>query len=200
LTTLITSVERPEFLTMFPKLFPDTLGQLFDNLITEFAHPAMTETGRACLQQTEILVALGRRPWAEVVLRGLPASGTDTITLFTRYEMPLAAEQRDAPMTRPQVVFDGALLDRLAAIWVGTQAAAPGPILSTDETAASPAREAAVSGDPPAYADGCPQQAHPRGERDKPQPPSVSRVGHLPLDDTWRVPDGRTNPALATGA
>jgi hypothetical protein len=204
-TTTVVTRDRDDLLAKSPDFFPDTLGQLFDHFVTQWADPGTSEATRTVLRKATVLVALGRRPWAEYVQSGIP--GADGL-LYLRYaEADLPSAELAAPTTRRQVVFDGALFERLGAIWVGTLVAAPSPIilttggqaLSADETAASLAGEAAALGDPPAMADGCPSQVHPIGEREKPQPPSVSRIGHLPPDN-WRVSDeGRKGAALGAG-
>jgi hypothetical protein len=189
--TITTLVEQdlPNLLAQFPEIFPSTLGGLFDFLIA-LGDPRSAETTHTMLRKVSILVAPGRWPWAEFVQRGLP--GADELEVCLRYAAPVPTSAEPvAPMAQTQVVFDGILFAYLGAILAGTR-----PDRSTNETAASPAREAAAPGDPPAAeADGCPQQAHPMA-REIPSQPSAARVGHLPAN-TWRGIDA-ASAAVAT--
>jgi hypothetical protein len=210
MTTTRTVRMRPEYLTEFAGWFPDTLGAAFDTVLLSAANPNIPEASRGLLRGSAIEVAPGRSPRADVVLRTWRGSDLE---VRTRYAPPApeTPAERDAQMIPSLVFFRGELFEKLATILVGTWVAGgydallePGgpPMSAADETAASPAREAAAPGDPPATTDGCPTQAHPRHEREKPQPPSVSRVGHLPLTD-WGVTDadkGRNGAAAAAAA
>jgi hypothetical protein len=206
--TTFVEAPKPELLTQMPSYFPNTLGLLFDNLILAWVgSPEPSEDVRVWMREQHIVVALGPSPWAEFVMRGGP--GTEGVEVRDRYAVAATAELH-ASTTEPLVFFRGALFERLAAILVGTWAEGAYPVLTTggqpvsvDETAAALAGAAAAAGDPPATADGCPGQAHPTGERDKPQPPpSVSRIGHLPQNDWGVVTDdeGRNGAALAAAA
>src|SRR6185503_6329664 len=68
----ITSVTKPRY--DLRTIFPDTLGRLFDSYIWNFAIET-DEAARASLRKSEIVVVLGRWPWAEFVVRGLAGAG-----------------------------------------------------------------------------------------------------------------------------
>jgi hypothetical protein len=179
-----------------PVLPGDSLGECLDFLVEAFAVNAAYGYHRVGavygheLRSIEVQITVEPQQSAEITRT------TNALIERTSYRLtpvqPDLLEQSLQSWTELKRIFYGVAFEALANIWndakasIGNALPTGGQDASTNETAASPGREAAAARDRPAEADGCSMQAHPTGEREKSQPPpSVSWLGHS------QQPDGR---------
>jgi hypothetical protein len=191
-----------------PVLPGDCLGQCLDFLVEAFAanapfgyHPVGANYGHE-LRSIEVQITVEPTQSAEII------KTTDALIERTSYRLTLVqpdllkTEQDYQSWSELKRIFGGVAFEALANIWndakasMGNALPTSGQDAPTNETAASPGREAAAARDRPAEADGCSMQAHPTGEREKSQPPSVSPLGHSQQPDR-RVADDEPREGAA---
>jgi hypothetical protein len=192
-----------------PVLPGDCLGECLDFLVEAFAvnaaygyHRVGAKYGHE-LRSIEVQITVEPQQSAEITRT------TEALIECTSYRLtpaqPDLPEQSHQSLSKLKRIFDGGAFEALAHIWndakasMGNALPTSGQGASTNETAASPGREAAAARDRPAEADGCSVQAHPTGEREKSQPPSVSRLGHSQQPDR-RVADDEPREGAAFDA
>jgi hypothetical protein len=192
-----------------PVLPGDCLGECLDFMVEAFAvnaaygyHRVGANYGHE-LRSIEVQITVEPQQSAEITRT------TDALIERTSYRLtptqPDLLEQSHQSWTELKRIFYGVAFEALANIWNETKASmgnalpTSGQDAPTNETAASPGREAAAARDRPAEADGCSMQAHPTGEREKSQPPSVSRLGHSQQPDR-RVADDEPREGAAFDA
>ena len=156
-----------------PQDVPDTLGGVLDWLVQVFAAPGLDEETRYLFQRSEVLVVTKPEPYALLTLDGRYLAYSYLYALLPARWDELPGPGKPETL-KQQHALSGYAFERLADIWNEFRGHSP----SANETAASPAREAAAARDQPAKADGCRVQTHPRGEREKSPTPSVWQVDH----------------------
>ena len=170
-----------------------TFGAVLDLMVEKLASADMPATLRADLRAATIVATIEPYPSAEIFLP------LGDITDSQRYRMhPQQIDLTEGSVSALHRAFYGTAIETLATVWNDAKALRKTG-LPANETAASPGREAAAARDQPAEADGCSVQAHPTGEREKSQSPSVSRLGHSQQLD-WKLTDAEERKAAAFDA